>query len=128
MRPRDAAKDALKGLEKLPDVVTMPFPSRPFDPLTSEPEAPPFAHRPLPAPDPAGAVARALSGGAVLSRRPSGLDADGLALAEGRAGEAARGRPKCIVARFAAHGGGLGGRQILQPSRRRLGCVARGDG
>src|SRR5262245_55150067 len=87
----------------------------------------PIAHCPLSAPDPAGAVAAALSGGAVLSRRPSGLDPDGLALAEGCAGVAAMGRSQRHVALTAAHGGGLGGREVLQPSRRRLGRATRGD-
>src|SRR5262245_37246543 len=87
-----------------------------------------FAHCPLSAPDPAGAIAAALSGGAVLSRRSSGLDFDGLALAQGGAGVAAMGRSQRHVALTAAHGGGLGGREVLQPSRRRLGCAARGDG
>ena len=59
--------------------------------------------------------------------RPSGLDADGLALAQGRAGVAAMGRFQRDFALPAALGGGLRGRQILQPSRHRLGRAARRD-
>ena len=72
-------------------------------------------------------AAAALSGGAALSHRPSGLDADGLALADGRAGVAAMDRFQRDVALAAALGGGLRGCQILQPSRHRLGRAARRD-
>ena len=90
----------------------------------AEPEASEFAHCPNFAADFAGGAAVAVSGDAVLSRRPSGLDADGLALAQGRAGVAAMDRFQGDFAGAAALGGGLRGRQILQPSRRRLGRAA----
>ena len=92
-----------------------------------EPEIVRFAHCPKSAADRAGGAVAAVSAGAVLSRRPSGLDADGLALADRRAGVAAMDRFRRDFAGAAALGGGLRGRQILQPPRHRLGRAARGD-
>ena len=75
----------------------------------------------------AGAAA-AISADAVLSRRPSGLDADGLALAKTGAPVSRQwidfnaispSLPRSVVARR--------GREILQPSRHRLGRAARRD-
>src|SRR5882724_12624593 len=87
----------------------------------AEPEARDFAHCPNFIADFAGGAAVAVSGDAVLSHRPSGLGADGLALAEGRAGQPAMDRFQGDFAGAAAFGGRLRGCQILQPSRGRLG-------
>src|SRR3984957_16854699 len=88
---------------------------------------PDFAHCPKSVADRAGLAAVALSGGAVLSRRPSGLDPDGLALFDRRAGVAAMGRSRRGLALFAALGGGRGGCEFLPSSRHRLRRAARGD-
>ncbi len=89
---------------------------------------PNFAHCPNFIADFAGGAFAAVSGDAVLSHRPSGLGADGLALAQGRAGQPTMDRFQGDFAVAAALGGGRRRRQILQPSRRRLGCAARRDG
>src|SRR5258708_37637688 len=66
-----------------------------------------FAHCPDFIADCAGRAVAAVSARAALSRRPSGLDADGLALAQGRAGRAAMDRFQRDFALTAALGGRL---------------------
>src|ERR1700690_3839662 len=89
-----------------------------------EPETIKFAHCPKFAADCAARAVAAVSAGAAVSRRPSGLDSDGLALFDPRADVAAMGRSQRDVAVAAAFGGRLGGCEILQPSWHRLGCTA----
>src|SRR3954452_17186522 len=84
-----------------------------------------LAPRPHPVPARAATGAAALSGRAVLSRRASALDPDGVALAHRPAGGAAMGRSRCHLTLAAKIGGGGRRRKILQPPRRRLGCAAR---
>src|SRR5437764_939789 len=81
----------------------------------AEPEAPDFAHCPNCDADFAGGAVAALSGDAALPYRPSGLDLDGLALADGRARVAAMDRFQRDFALAAAFRRGLRGCQILQP-------------
>src|SRR3954468_4352105 len=84
-----------------------------------------LAHRPHLVAVRAAAGAAALCCDAFLSRRPSGLDVDGLALAERRAGVAAMERSRSDFALAAAFSGGFGRREILYPPRHRLGRLAR---
>src|SRR6266446_4251030 len=86
-----------------------------------------FAHCPQSVPHLAVGPVAAISVGAALSRRPSGLDADGMALYDRRAGVAAVDRFHRDLAFAPALGGRQRGREILQPSRDRLGCPARRD-
>ena len=81
-------------------LLTAPRPAR------AEPEASDLRIVRNPGADPAGGAAAALSADAVLPHRPSGLDADGLALAHGRADVAAMDRFQRDVALSAALGGG----------------------
>src|ERR1700756_1595819 len=83
----------------------------------SEPETIAFAHCSKSVAGCFGRVVAALSAGAALSRRPSGLGADGLALGDRRAGVAAMDRFWRDVSVLAAFGGRIRGREILHPSR-----------
>src|SRR3954454_16674563 len=78
--------------------------------------SPTLAHHPQPLPDGAAGSAVAVFVDAALSCRTSGFDADGVALDHGRAGVAAMDRSGVDVTGFPAGGGGLRGRQVLQPS------------
>src|SRR5258707_10750771 len=86
-----------------------------------------FAHCPQTVPHPAAGAVAAISLGTAVSRRPSGLDADGLALYDRRTGVTAMDRFQRHLAFAAAVGGCRRGREILQPSRYRLVRVARCD-
>src|SRR5437588_49641 len=88
---------------------------------------PKLALRPHPVPAPTAAPAAALSRHAAVSVRTSSFHADGVALAHRPAGGAAMGRSRRHIALAAALGGGGRRWEILQPSRRRLGCAARRD-
>src|ERR1043166_6717865 len=87
----------------------------------------PLAHRSHPVSVRAVAGAAALARDTFLSGWSSGLDADGVALAHRRGGIAAMGRSRRDVALAATRGGRVRGREILYPSRHRLGRVARRD-
>src|SRR6476469_6810754 len=86
-----------------------------------------FAHCPQSVPRPAAGFVAAISACAALSRRPSGLDADGMAVHDRRPGVAAMDWLRRDLALAAALGGRRRGREILQPSRHRLGRAARRD-
>src|SRR3984893_10413743 len=86
-----------------------------------------FARCPKFVADFAGCAAAAISSGAALPYRPSGLDADGLALSDRCTDVAALDRFWRDLALAATLGGGVRGREILQPPRHRLGRAARGD-
>src|SRR3954468_11415300 len=118
---------ATKALENARNIIEMSRGWGQFiglGPAWAEPEASNFAHCPNFAADPARGAVAALSGDAVLPDRPSGIGADGLALAQGCAGVPAMGRFQRDFDLPAALGGGLRRRQILQPSRGRLGRAA----
>src|ERR1700687_4708049 len=121
-------RGALKPLEKagiIRGYHSMPAVFRPRPPpLTRSAK---FARCPYFVADFVGRAGAAISAGAAVSRRTPGLDADGLALADGRAGVAAMDRFQRDFAVAAALGGGIRRREFLQPSRHRLGRAAQRD-